>query len=203
MSKKLPKPDLTYIHESLRPLAIPLALMTLDPRNHNQHSETSISRLAGSLRTYGQLKPIVVQRQADDIVIRSGNGTYQAAQSLGWTHLAAVVAEVNDATATGWAITDNQSAKYSTIDQAVLAELLKEVEFTDPELLLMEADIQAVLDGLEEPQTADAGPSTDAESGDTADGEYGVSVTLATERERTTLLATLREQGYIAKKFTP
>ncbi len=96
------------ITESSLPLLLPIGSVSLDPRNARQHPDKNIEAIKRSIQTYGQRKPIVVNKNNN--IIEAGNGLWQAAQSLGWTHIAAVMEEDDPASASGFAIMDNQSA---------------------------------------------------------------------------------------------
>ena len=88
--------DLGFIVEDLLPLAISIDTVHLDPAN--ARTGHAIDRIAGSLAQYGQRKPIVVNRSERN-KIEAGNGTWQAAKQLGWTHIAAVFVEDDPQTA--------------------------------------------------------------------------------------------------------
>lgn len=125
-------PDLSHIAEPLRPLAVPVAQLALDPANARLHPERNLSSIEASLRTYGQRKPIVVRRQG--MVVEAGNGTLDAARRLGWTHLAAVVVDDDPITATGYAISDNRTAELAEWDDEVLARLLRDLRAEEVDL---------------------------------------------------------------------
>ncbi len=63
--------------------------------------------------------------QLQGMVVRAGNATLDAAKQLGWTHLAAVVVDEGDVTATAYAIADNRTAELARWDESALAELLR------------------------------------------------------------------------------
>ena len=73
------------IHPSLLPLMLPIDEMHLDPANARTGHD--VKRIAASLTQYGQRKPLVVNK-SEGGKIEAGNGTWQAAKSLGWTHVA-------------------------------------------------------------------------------------------------------------------
>lgn len=153
-------PDLSYISPPLRGLARPIEEFRLDPRNANTHTSASNSAIAGSLRQFGQVKPIVVQ--AEGGIIRAGNGTYQAAVSLGWTHIAAVVMEGKDeAFWVAYGIADNRTGELSEWDEGRLAELLREIEVVDEDLDAMFSGLADELKLYEGPaETPAAEPET-------------------------------------------
>ena len=113
--------ELTYIAEGLRNLAVPIDSLHEDPAN--ARIKHDVKRIAASLQAYGQRKPIVANRLQDG-KIEAGNGTFRAAKSLGWTHLAVVFVDDDPATAAGFGIADNRVGEFSEWDKDVLQELL-------------------------------------------------------------------------------
>ncbi len=85
----------------------------------------NVELIAKSLKTYGQYKPITVNKRDNQIL--AGNHTYQAAQSLGWESIAVVYVDVDDATAAKIVAIDNRTTDLSEYDNQVLLELLKEL----------------------------------------------------------------------------
>ena len=119
------------IHPSLLPLAMPIDEIHLDPAN--ARTGHNVERIAGSLALYGQRKPIVVNRNEANKT-EAGNGTLQAARSLGWTHVAAVLVEDEPSVAIGFAIADNRTAELSQWDYEALQALVGSL---DPDLGLV------------------------------------------------------------------
>lgn len=115
------------IHDQLRGLATPVERLEHDKRNARKHSPRNLSAIARSLDEHGQRKPLVAQRVGERLVVRAGNGTLEAARSLGWTHLAVVVVEEGDKAATRYALADNRTAELAEWDDETLRELLGEV----------------------------------------------------------------------------
>ena len=111
-----------YIAPGLRPLAVPIASLTLDPANVRTHDEKNLAAIRGSLARFGQRSPVVVQRQG--MIVRAGNGRLLAAKELGWTHMAALVVDEGDVEATAFAIADNRTAELAGWDDAALAKVL-------------------------------------------------------------------------------
>ena len=99
-----------------------------DSRNARKHSDANISAIAGSLRQFGQRKPIVVT--AENVVI-AGNGTLEAAKSLGWSDIA-IVRIPNDWSSNqimAFALADNRTAELAEWDVSVLDDELQELIF--------------------------------------------------------------------------
>jgi hypothetical protein len=122
--------NLDHIIPDLRSLAVPLDDLKLDAAN--ARTGHALDRIAASLHRYGQRKPIVVNRSEGN-KIEAGNGTWQAAKSLGWTHIAAVFVEDDPMTAVGYGIADNRLGDLSEWDAETLQAL---VDGLDPELNL-------------------------------------------------------------------
>lgn len=118
------------IHPDIASLARPLAELTPDPRNARRHNTDNIVQVMTSYQKHGQLKPVVVQRVADDgtlMVVRAGNGQCEAARKLGWTHVACTVVDMRDAEAIAFAIRDNRTAELAEWDGGVLADVLRDL----------------------------------------------------------------------------
>ena len=113
-------PDLSYIAESLRSLAVPIDSLTPNPVNPRQGD---IGAVAASLKRFSQRKPIVVQ--AKTMIVYAGNHTLAAAKALGWSHIAAVMIDADQTDLTAFGIADNRTSDLGTYDEAMLAELLK------------------------------------------------------------------------------
>lgn len=124
-------PDLTHIAEPLRPLAVPVDTLVLDPANVRRHGPRNLDTIKASLQRFGFRQPIVVQRQG--MVVRSGNARVTVALGLGWTHVPAVIVDEQDVEATAYAIADNRTAELAEWDDAGLAALLQSLP-TDAQL---------------------------------------------------------------------
>lgn len=110
------------IAEGLRQLAISTQDLTHDPANARKHSRRNIESIAASLRQFGQRKPIVVQQEG--MIVRAGNGTLEAARSLGWDKIAAILVDDDNVTAAAFAIADNRTAELAEWDDDTLASVL-------------------------------------------------------------------------------
>ena len=117
------------IAESLKPLVTPvagLALLEGNPRRGD------IRAVGASLEAFGQRKPIVARRNGTVI---AGNHTLQAALELGWTEIAVVFVDDDDATAKAFALADNRTAELGGYNDLALIEFIGEVQACDAELL--------------------------------------------------------------------
>ena len=100
--------------------------LALDPNNARKHSERNLKAIAVSLEKFGQRKPIVIH----DITVIAGNGTVEAAKTLGWTHIEAsrVPSEWTVDEAKAYALADNRSAELAEWDDIVLGDQLVELD---------------------------------------------------------------------------
>lgn len=135
-------PNLDHIAPDLHPLAVPIDDLHLDPAN--ARTGHAIDRIAASLAQYGQRKPLVVNRTEGN-KIEAGNGTWQAAKALGWTHIAAVFVEDDNVTAIAYGIADNRLGDLSTWDANALDAILSGI---DPDLNLPTGFSAGELDAL-------------------------------------------------------
>jgi len=105
---------------------VDIETLTPDPRNARTHGKRNLDAIAGSLREFGQRKPIVVTY---DGVVIAGNGTLEAAKKLGWTKISVSRApeEWTEATVRAYALADNQTGALAEWDDAILKDTLAEL----------------------------------------------------------------------------
>lgn len=109
-------------YASLLPQLVPVESVEAHPRNPRKGNLDVIGR---SLSDFGQTKAIVVQSSTRWIC--AGNHTRRAAvEKLGWTHIAAVVADLSDDDATSYLLVDNRSSDLGEYDTTGLIALLEE-----------------------------------------------------------------------------
>lgn len=116
-------PDLRWKgYASLLPMLVPIDSVEAHPRNPRKGNLDVIGR---SLGDFGQTKPIIVQSSTRWIV--AGNHTKRGAlERQGWTHIAAVIAEMDEAKATSYLLVDNRSSDLGEYDTTGLIALLEE-----------------------------------------------------------------------------
>lgn len=89
-----------------------------------------ISRIAESLQTNGQFKPIVVNRgtkTGKPNEVLAGNHTLMAALSLGWVFIDAVYVDVDREHAVRIVLADNQTSDVATNEASALIDLIQEL----------------------------------------------------------------------------
>lgn len=106
---------------------VPLADLTLDPNNARTHDEDNLKAITHSLNKFGQTKPLVVSASG---TIYAGNGTYLAAQALGWEQVDIVrlPADWSDERAMAYALADNRTGELAEWDQKTLGMQLLELD---------------------------------------------------------------------------
>jgi len=105
----------------------PIKTLTPDPQNARKHDQRNLDAIKASLDKFGQRKPIVVTPEG---VVLAGNGTLEAAKSLGWSEIAVTVTpkDWDYATAKAYALADNRSAELAEWDTSILASQLVELD---------------------------------------------------------------------------
>ena len=114
------------ISESLKGLVVPLESIDPDPKNARKHNPRNLASIKQSLERFGQTKPVVVG--ADGKTIIAGNGTWQAARELGWTHIAAAKTKLKDGEAIAYGIADNRTSELAEWDSETLADLVGDLD---------------------------------------------------------------------------
>jgi ParB-like chromosome segregation protein Spo0J len=93
------------------------------PGNARRHD---LPLLAKSLQLHGLYRPLTVQ--AGTMHVIAGNGTLEAAQSLGWATIACHVMPIDDDEARRINLIDNRSADVATYDMDDLVALLQPID---------------------------------------------------------------------------
>lgn len=121
---------------------IALEKLTPDPENARQHDQANLKAIEGSLREFGQRKPIVISQTN---VIVAGNGTVEAAKRLGWTDIQAVriPADWDANRIKAFALADNRTAELAEWNTDILNKQLLE---------LSEAGVEISNFGFEKPE---------------------------------------------------
>jgi ParB-like chromosome segregation protein Spo0J len=112
---------------------ISIEKLSNDPANARKHDDRNIEAIVGSLRRFGQQKPIVVDVSG---VVRAGNGTLEAARRLGWKDIDCVETQLKGSDAIAYAIADNRTAELAEWDDDVLAAQLNGLLADDESLAL-------------------------------------------------------------------
>jgi len=99
-----------------------------DPANVRKHDDRNLDAIKASLQRFGQQKPIVVDGKG---IVVAGNGTLDAAKSLGWKDIEIVRTELEGADAVAYAIADNRTAELAIWDDDALAQTLEALKLDE------------------------------------------------------------------------
>lgn len=110
------------IAAELEHLKRPIGTFNRHPENVRVHD---IPKIAGSLDRHGQRAPIVVQKSTGLIV--KGNGTHEAAETLGWEEAAFLEQEMSDEEAIEFLYADNRASDKASYDRKRLKEGLEKL----------------------------------------------------------------------------
>jgi hypothetical protein len=119
--------------------------LAFDPANVRKHGTRNMDAIKGSLRKFGQQKPIVVDAKG---IVLAGNGTLRAARELGWTEIRIVRTELTGVEATAFAIADNRTAELAEWEEDKLGEVLRSLQdssFDLTEIGYSESDFESLL----------------------------------------------------------
>lgn len=93
-----------------------------DPANVNRHPDANLRHISDSLKTFGQVEPLVVQKGTGKVI--GGNGRLQVLIGQGVTEVDVVELDIDDTKAAALGIALNRSAKSSEFDDGALAAVL-------------------------------------------------------------------------------
>lgn len=101
--------------------------LQLDPNNARKHDKKNLDAIAGSLKQFGQRKPIVI---TEDNIIVAGNGTVTAAKQLGWTDIKVVRVpkDWDENQVKAFALADNRTAELAEWDKDILASQIIDLQ---------------------------------------------------------------------------
>ena len=114
------------IPTELEHLAVPITDVKLWPKNPRRGD---VGALSESLKRFGQVRPILVQKSTMQVV--AGNHLLRAAAALGWTEIAALILDMSDKQAKAYVAADNRMSELGDFDEVALASLLAEIVRND------------------------------------------------------------------------
>ncbi len=117
------------IPDQLEALTVPIDTLTALDGNPRVGDVPAVAR---SLERFGQRKPIVVDGNG---MIIAGNHTWLAAKSLGWSRIAVVQFDDDEATARAFALADNRTSELGSYDDEALRDMILSVVDVDPDLI--------------------------------------------------------------------
>lgn len=102
-----------------------LASLHEDPSNARKHDARNLEAITASLRSFGQVEPLVVQ-SATGMVI-GGNGRLAAMRAMGWAECDVVELELDATQAARLGIALNRTGELASWDDETLAKLLQTI----------------------------------------------------------------------------
>jgi hypothetical protein len=150
---------------------------------HNNPRQGNTTLIAESLSTYGQYKPITVNKRSGEIL--AGNHTYRAAKELGWSEIDIVYVDVDETTAAKIVAIDNRSADLGQYDNEKLAALLETLPELDGSGYTLD-EFDALIADIQEETTPELSKSafSQVEVGETGQSGTRYIETLAAYGER-------------------
>jgi len=140
----------------LRIKTVSLDSIHQDPANARTHSEKNIEAIIGSLKEFGQVEPLIVQKETKKVI--GGNGRLEVMRKLGWKKAKIVEVDLDDVKAVALGITLNRTTDLSGFDGDVLGKLLSSIndEIDLESLGWDENDLDSLFDeGKKEGKTGD------------------------------------------------
>lgn len=117
--------DGDVIEPSAPVVRVPIDSIFPDPDNVRLHPEKNLQAVMASLQRFGQRTAITIDA---DRIIRKGNGTWEAARRLGWTHIDVAPWDARGPDATAYAITDNRTSELAAWDFEPLSTELGQLQ---------------------------------------------------------------------------
>lgn len=175
----------------LRYRRVPIESLHNDPANVRLHPDANMRAIADSLRSYGQVEPLVVQAGTGRVI--GGNGRLDAMRNLGWSEVDIVEVDVDDVRAAAIGIALNRTSELASWDDGALAALLQSLP-TDVPTGFSEADLEELLAKLRPAE--DGAADTSAVIGDMT---YKVIAECDGEQQQVELLERLEAEGYTCR----
>lgn len=113
----------------------PISELHADPANVRRHSTRNLQAIGDSIRTFGQVEPLVVQKGTGKVI--GGNGRLESFRAAGVKECDVVEIEISDSQATALAIALNRTAELAEWDTDALAQTLAALQIEDEELARM------------------------------------------------------------------
>jgi len=126
-----------------------------DPANARLHPDENLADIRASLKEFGQVEPLVVQKSTGKVI--GGNGRLKVMRSLGWEECDVALVDLSDMKATALGITLNRAGERAEWDTKVLAQLMEGLDGLNDEL-------EKSLQELEKECKIDEDPAGDADA---------------------------------------
>lgn len=131
-----------------------------DPANARLHNSENLSDIRASLKHFGQVEPLVVQKATGKVI--GGNGRLDVMVELGWEECDVAYVDFDNMQATALGIALNRAGERSEWNPDVLDKLLSEIDGVSEELAASLKELEKEVGIDEEPAgDADAEPQID------------------------------------------
>lgn len=171
-------------------IEVPIDSVYEDPANARRHPQKNLEAIKASLRHFGQVEPLVVQRSTGKVI--GGNGRLTAMKELGWETIKVNYVDVDDAKAAALGIALNRTAELAEWDQESLADVLAGLDSGDQE-------INSILDELARQEKLPGSPEFEYGGGDQSEmlqDKFQIIVECVSESQQTNLLNKLSTEGF-------
>jgi ParB-like chromosome segregation protein Spo0J len=105
---------------------VPIDGLHNDPANARLHDRRNLDAITSSLKQFGQVEPLVVQKGTN--VVIGGNGRLAAMKAMGLAECDVVEIEADRATAAALGVALNRTAELASWDDDALAGILESLE---------------------------------------------------------------------------
>lgn len=103
-----------------------------DPANARLHPEENLADIRASLKEFGQVEPLVIQKASSKVI--GGNGRLKVMRELGWNECDVAVVDFDNMKATALGIALNRAGERAEWDKETLDKLLAEIGDVNEEL---------------------------------------------------------------------
>jgi len=172
-----------------------LSALNFAPVNPRHHEGRNPEIIRHSLKTFGQVEPLVVQKSSLRVI--GGNGRLGVMRQMGWTEASIVLLDVDDATALALGIQLNRAAESSRWDEQLLLTTLDEIrEFGyDLDGIGWNPDeYEALIDSINAPVDLSPPPADDQSQSPGA-MEYRVIIDCQSETDQAATFERLTKEG--------
>jgi hypothetical protein len=111
-----------------------------DPANARIHPENNLADIRASLKEFGQVEPLVVQKSSGKVI--GGNGRLKVMRDLGWTECDVAYVDVSPAKQIALGLALNRAGEQAQWDEQQLKTLIDELDGDVGELDQMLTDLE-------------------------------------------------------------
>lgn len=102
---------------------VKISSLHADPANANRHPERSLEAIGASIKTFGQVEPLIVQKSSGRVI--GGNGRLEYFKLAGIEEVDIVELEISDERAAALGIALNRTPEFSHRDEDAIARILE------------------------------------------------------------------------------